>query len=650
MQYNSYFDTCALCILATIGIVSLSRRKVPSSREKVYSMLFLSVFLATLFERIETHLQMNPVEAPWYHYAEMFSGSAYFLCHLGSGLCYLLYIMAVLDIFFDAKSYKGFFAIFFGYIIGFLMVFANWFTSIMFGYGDDGIYYRGSHITVFYVVAFYYVLCGVVLTFKYSNFMRLKTRIIVLTHVGLTILGIYIQYKYPLILIENFLITIGITLVFITLQNPNEMVDGKNNVLNRRAFFETVGLKIKKNARHQLVFVTIDNVRALTSEIGNSQAEGVIKTIAKYLKKVGRKELKVITYVYRYSDNIFAIAVNTIDPKVSEDLMYKISYRIREPWNYADMTIKVEGHCFMMSYPEQYKDLSELMLKIELVTDDIAQKADVVVDTKNSNFDEKLGTYDYEVLARKNIEEKKAVVKFRPVVSKIYKINYTAEAVCYIYDDAGKEIEVRRYIEDSRATQTIMDIDEYVLKNTLRALSFWNAGDKNGKFRAIIPMSQAEVSRNDFTRRLKALLKEENVDGSWISLKLAETAITTMNSVAERNLKKLKDMNVSVIVDNYGSGYGNIERIISLPVMQINFAQSLLRAAQGSIRMMNVVSGLVNMFHDISFFVCASGVDTLEDKDVAEELGCDYLIGNYMGYPVKDSSYVKKIDEYFERG
>ncbi|MBO4458168.1 MAG: EAL domain-containing protein [Butyrivibrio sp.] len=613
-------------------------------------MLFLSVFLATLFERIETHLQMNPVEAPWYHYAEMFSGSAYFLCHLGSGLCYLLYIMAVLDIFFDAKSYKGFFAIFFGYIIGFLMVFANWFTSIMFGYGDDGIYYRGSHITVFYVVAFYYVLCGVVLTFKYSNFMRLKTRIIVLTHVGLTILGIYIQYKYPLILIENFLITIGITLVFITLQNPNEMVDGKNNVLNRRAFFETVGLKIKKNARHQLVFVTIDNVRALTSEIGNSQAEGVIKTIAKYLKKVGRKELKVITYVYRYSDNIFAIAVNTIDPKVSEDLMYKISYRIREPWNYADMTIKVEGHCFMMSYPEQYKDLSELMLKIELVTDDIAQKADVVVDTKNSNFDEKLGTYDYEVLARKNIEEKKAVVKFRPVVSKIYKINYTAEAVCYIYDDAGKEIEVRRYIEDSRATQTIMDIDEYVLKNTLRALSFWNAGDKNGKFRAIIPMSQAEVSRNDFTRRLKALLKEENVDGSWISLKLAETAITTMNSVAERNLKKLKDMNVSVIVDNYGSGYGNIERIISLPVMQINFAQSLLRAAQGSIRMMNVVSGLVNMFHDISFFVCASGVDTLEDKDVAEELGCDYLIGNYMGYPVKDSSYVKKIDEYFERG
>ena len=48
--------------------------------------------------------------------------------------------------------------------------------------------------------------------------------------------------------------------------------------------------------------------------------------------------------------------------------------------------------------------------------------------------------------------------------------------------------------------------------------------------------------------------------------------------------------------------------------------------------------------------MCASGVDTPEDKDVAEEIGCDYLIGNYVGKPVNDSSYVNRIDEYFEKG
>ena len=84
MQYNFYFDTCALCILATIGIISLSRKRVPSSREKVYSLLLFAVFMSTLFERIETFLQMNPYEGAWYHYAEMVCGSFYFLAHLAN--------------------------------------------------------------------------------------------------------------------------------------------------------------------------------------------------------------------------------------------------------------------------------------------------------------------------------------------------------------------------------------------------------------------------------------------------------------------------------------------------------------------------------------------------------------------------------------
>ena len=428
------------------------------------------------------------------------------------------------------------------------------------------------------------------------------------------------------------------------------MVDGRINVLNRRAFFESLGLKIKKKTPHYIVFVTIDNVRALSSEIGNNQADGVIKTIAGYLKKVGRRELNIVTYVYRYSDNIFAISVNTNDKKRAESLMYKIATRIREPWNYMDMTIKAECHCFMMSYPDRYGNLAELMSKVELISDDVAQWSDAVIDIDKIDFKKKLGAYDYEVLAKKNIAEKKAIVKFRPILSKIYRIDYTAEAVCYIYDDNEREVEVRKYIEDTGSTQTIIDIDEYVLKNTLRVLSFWNAGDKNGKYRAIIPMSQAGISRTDFLRWFKALLKEEKVEGSWISLKLTETAITTMNNVAERNLKMLGDINVNIIVDEYGNGYGNIERIISLPVVQINFAKSLIKMAGKSKRMMNVISGLVNMFHDISLFVCASGVDTAEDKDIAEEIGCDYLIGNYMGKPVNDSSYVNRIDEYFEKG
>ena len=66
--------------------------------------------------------------------------------------------------------------------------------------------------------------------------------------------------------------------------------------------------------------------------------------------------------------------------------------------------------------------------------------------------------------------------------------------------------------------------------------------------------------------------------------------------------------------------------------------------------MKTVAMGIVNLFHDISKFVGATFISSEEDKLMAEELGCDFLVGDYMGRPMKDSSFVKYIDAYFEEG
>ena len=63
-----------------------------------------------------------------------------------------------------------------------------------------------------------------------------------------------------------------------------------------------------------------------------------------------------------------------------------------------------------------------------------------------------------------------------------------------------------------------------------------------------------------------------------------------------------------------------------------------------------VAQGIVNLFHDISLFVGATDISCEEDKKMAEQLGCDFLIGDYMGEPMKDSSFVKYIDAYFDVG
>ena len=648
MQYNIYFDICALFILITIAVTSMSRRGVPSYRQRAYSALYFAIFMATLCERMETYLQMHPLTISEYGIIEKITGSAFFFFHLGSAVFYLLYIMSVLDIYVPITTWKGFWYLWFGYIICIVLLLVNWFNPIMFSYSEDGIYHRGKYLFLFYIIATYYLVVSLVLLLRYNNLMRRKTKVVVASYVLFVLVGILIQYFYPTLLVENFCNTISVTFIYITLQNPSEMVDEVIDILNKKAFLEGHDLKTKRKGEHFTIFLTIKNIRTLSDEIGYGNGQDALKTIAKYLKSVGRKELHLITYAYRYSEYVFALTVHTDDADKAKALMYKISYRMREPWSFGNMKLKVDGQLFLLHYPVHYKTTADLINKIEMMVEHANDDHNLIIDVDKVDFEAIRRESDYDNLARVNLDRKLATIKFQPFLSKIYKINYCADVLCFLHDAAGNEIDMRGKIPDIKVTQAIMDADEFVFRRACRALSFWNAGDKNGKYRAVVAMSQGEISKNDFIKRIKKILREENAVPSWISIKLTETTISTMNSIAERNIKMLGDLKSSIIVDKFGSGYGDLNRVLSLPVSQVNIDSSILHSAMESDKMMLVVQGIVNLFHDISIFVCATDIENETDKKLAEDLGCDYLIGDYMGAPMKDSSYVKFIDAYFE--
>ncbi len=650
MLYNYYFDICALCILATIAITSLSRRWVPAYRQRAYRMLFLVTLIATLAQRFETYLQMRPVDAFWYKPAEMISGSLYFMAHLGSGFFYLMYVMAVLDIYMDMRKFRDFVSILVGFLIGVVLVLINFFVPILFYYDESGLYHRGSLIVLYYILASYYIIYGVSLVFIYKNLMRTRTKAVIFSYVGFVLAGIFVQYLWPTVLIENFLSTICIALVYISLQNPSEMVDENLNILNRKAFLEGLELKIKRKEKHSTIFVTVDNIKALSDEIGYQQVRGVLKKIAGYLKRVGSREFAVQSYAYKYSENVFAVTVYTKDEKLIKLMLEGIAKRLLEPWVSGSMAIRVEGHCFVVNYPENYADISELLSKMDIICEKVPDYPEVIYDIGGLNFGDMKEVMNYEMMARSNLDKKTAVIKYQPIFSKIYRINYTTDVLCFFYDEYGNETDMRGHIPDIRVTQSLLDTDEFVYRNACRALAFWNGGDKNGKYRAVVGLSQGEISRTDFIRRIKKILREERAEASWITIKLTETTITTMNEVAERNLRFLRDMKCSLVVDRFGSGYGDLDKILSLPVVQINLDHSILVHAANSERMKNVAKGIVNLFHDISLFVGACDIASREDELMAQEIGCDFLCGDFLGMPVKDSTFVRTIDAYFEEG
>ena len=148
-----------------------------------------------------------------------------------------------------------------------------------------------------------------------------------------------------------------------------------------------------------------------------------------------------------------------------------IAKRLNEPWNCAGMAIRIEGHCFLLRYPEDFKNVSELTSKLDIITEDLSQHKEIIVDVNSDVFKEIKKARDFDLMARYTLDKRNAVIKYQPMLSKIYKINYSADVICFLVDENGNEIDVRKHIPDIKVTQALMEADEFVYRRACRALS-----------------------------------------------------------------------------------------------------------------------------------------------------------------------------------
>lgn len=69
----------------------------------------------------------------------------------------------------------------------------------------------------------------------------------------------------------------------------------------------------------------------------------------------------------------------------------------------------------------------------------------------------------------------------------------------------------------------------------------------------------------DLTDKVLYYLKKYNLKPEQINLEITETAANTTQDVVEENIRALSEQGIAFSLDDYGTGYSNLSRIISLP-------------------------------------------------------------------------------------
>jgi len=149
--------------------------------------------------------------------------------------------------------------------------------------------------------------------------------------------------------------------------------------------------------------------------------------------------------------------------------------------------------------------------------------------------------------------------------------------------------------------------------------------------------------RPGFVEHILKIVNSYAVAHSKINFEITESVGAEDYEVLSKVAHDLKKEGFLLSMDDYGTGYSNMEGIFSLDFDVVKIDKSILWNAEKMSRGRIILENSVRMIHDLGCSVLVEGVETEEQIDLLTRLNVDYLQGFYFSKPVPKDRFLEVI-------
>lgn len=179
----------------------------------------------------------------------------------------------------------------------------------------------------------------------------------------------------------------------------------------------------------------------------------------------------------------------------------------------------------------------------------------------------------------------------------------------------------------------ITKLDQFVWDKTCEVLHKWD--DKGyQKIAVSVNVSRADIYNTDIKDILIKTVEKYNIPPSRLHLEITESAYTeTMGQIIE-TVDSLRKSGFIIEMDDFGSGYSSLNMLNEMPIDILKLDMKFIRNETAKPRANGILQFIINLARWLNLSVVAEGVETKEQLDRLNEIGCDYVQGYYFSKPI----------------
>jgi diguanylate cyclase (GGDEF)-like protein/PAS domain S-box-containing protein len=387
-----------------------------------------------------------------------------------------------------------------------------------------------------------------------------------------------------------------------------------------------------------LLFLDLDQFKAINDTLGHSVGDLLLQTVAKRLQSCVRDE----DAVARLGGDEFVIALSHLPSERSPALLAdRILALLAEPVNLGGREFFSHASIGIAIFPGDGGD-----------TDTLLRNADTAMYAAKEGgrntyryFSDEMNARAMEKLRlatdlRRAMDKEEFFLTYQPQLDlETGKITGVEALLRWQHPEEGL-IPPGRFIPLAEETGIILPLGEWVLRTACDQAVQWRAKGMP-PLRISVNVSGKQFRQPDFVETIERVLKETGFDARWLELELTESVIMEDVQTAIMTLTDLKIRNINLAIDDFGTGYSSLIYLKHFPIDRIKIAQEFVRDIPTDPDDAAIVEAIIAMARTLNLSVIAEGVEKQEQLQMLRWHRCSEMQGYYFARPmeVKDFNH-----------
>lgn len=630
MQYNLWFNLCSVIVLSDLLILYYMKFNAPFKKYNIFLLLLWCAMLSTVSSICNNALPgLVPVGVI------RFSNTVYFLAHslIPPGL--FLYAYSLTD--YNMKDWRMLTPWLLPSAFALLMILTSWYSDTIFWLDAQGGYHRGILLPLLYLVTGYNFFLTVYTLYRYKRVIARRERLSILIFLAMAAAAMVYQLIFPHMLVENFISATCLMISQMTVQNPEMILDGATGMLNKQGFSSLLAPMFDRKQSFQVGFLMVDNYHELEKIYGFDRLETKLLILADYMK------LHTGYTFSRIDNRIFCFVTNNLQ---SSDTMDDILRDLEEDRLYRHLRQEGVGIRFRVktgaiTCPVDADSFGSLMDLIDVASKLTQPKENDVMRLSALDVINLRRRKQLDELVRHAVSENMLHVVFQPVYSVSENRFCSAEALLRMRTDALGNISPAEFIQIAEENGAILQMTQFVVDSVCKYIQSSHMKSLNLS-RIHINLSAVDCMQPDLSQQILDAVRRNSVDLSMVSVEITETAFSSISDSVLENLNSLSKAGISVMLDDYGTGYSNLSRLVNVPLDVVKLDKSLVDEISYSEPARIILENTIHMMKRLNKKVLAEGVETRDQAMYLKELGCDFIQGFYFARPM-DGNHLEEL-------